>query len=139
MIKNLKILIVEDMPSMQNLLQQIFEKTSRMKVTRIVKNSTEARLELTRRRPDLVLLDEVLPGESSFDLLQDLYSEQLPVILMTAIENDQHHLPSQALGRVQKPSWKSDEKFLAQEALQFEERLMGLFQNSPWSGLKNKS
>ena len=36
----------------------------------------EARLELTRRRPALVLLDEILPGESSVDFLGEFVARR---------------------------------------------------------------
>lgn len=73
-----------------------------------------ARLELNRRRPTIVLLDEVLPGESSLDLLSTLIELKIPVILMTS-QADRSNLmkgsdpsappiPEGAVARLLKPS-----------------------------------
>jgi chemotaxis response regulator CheB len=125
--KKYRVVIVEDADSMRILLQQVFEKTSQLEISSLAKNSTEARLVISRRRPDLVLLDEILPGESSLDLLEDLNREKIPVVLMTSVEDAKHELPSQALGRVNKPEWTSNEKSFQKAAQDFEKSILSLF------------
>jgi chemotaxis response regulator CheB len=128
--KKIKVLIVEDSESMRTLLYQVFEKTFQVEISRLVKNSAEARLEVSRRKPDLVLLDEILPGESSLDLLQDLSEEKIPVILITALEDAKHELPSQALGRLNKPQWTSDENSFQKVSQDFENQILSLLSRS---------
>ena len=103
-----KILIVEDVASMRQLLEHVISSISGMKVSGSAKNTFEARLELTRRRPDLVLLDEILPGESSVELLGEL--KEIPVLLLTGIENPTHPFPLGAIGRLFKPSFETIEQ-----------------------------
>ncbi len=106
----LSILIVEDIAEMSQLLEHTLQGIAGIKISGIVQNTFEARLELTRRRPSLVLLDEVLPGESSSDLLQDLISQGIPVILMTGLTVPSSAPLAGALERVIKPTWDSIEE-----------------------------
>jgi DNA-binding NtrC family response regulator len=105
----ISLLAVEDVEEMRQLLEQVLSETQEIKMTS-AKNGIEARLELYRRRPDIVLLDEVLPGESSLDLLNEFISQQVPVILMTSLEKPSPQLPPGALARIAKPGWNSLEK-----------------------------
>ena len=98
---------MEDVDEMRELLRQAVIMGSEMVVSGTARNSWEARLEIDRRRPDLVLLDEVLPGESSLDLLKDLKTQGIPVLLVTGMENPSHPIPAGAIGRLFKPSWAS--------------------------------
>jgi hypothetical protein len=50
-------------------------------------------------------LDEILPGESSADLLTEALELGVPVLLMTGVENPQHPIPPGAAGRITKLSW----------------------------------
>jgi response regulator of citrate/malate metabolism len=103
----IKVLIVEDVPEMLTFLSEVISKFENMRVSGTAKNCSEARLEIHRRRPDLVLLDEVLPGESSLDLLSELESEELPVVLMSSMQSPSENLPFGTLRRVSKPDWTS--------------------------------
>lgn len=106
----LKILIVEDVDMMRSLLEYLISGIPGCKVSGLAKNGWEARLELNRRRPDLVLLDEVLPGESSLDLVRDFKAERIPVLLVTELTEPSLQLPEGTSGRVTKPGWKSLEE-----------------------------
>lgn len=68
----------------------------------------EARRVLLWKRPALVLLDEVLPGESARDLLNDLIAANIPTLLLTSMEASslavERPIPPGALGRVRKPT-----------------------------------
>lgn len=50
-----------------------------------VTNCEDARMHLSRQRPDLVLLDVMLPGQSGFELCHELKTnastEQIPVVI----------------------------------------------------------
>lgn len=103
-----RILIVEDVESMRAMLEYAVKEMPGYSVSETVKNGFECRVSLTKRRPDLVLLDEVLPGESSLDLLKEMETLEIPVVLMTGMQGDRcEPLPPGAYDRVMKPSWDS--------------------------------
>jgi len=104
------ILIVEDVKEMREMLRQVIGSIEGYQVTGVAANGWEARLEVDRNRPDLVLLDEILPGESSLDLLKDFSEMRLPVILITGLERVDQELPPAALARIQKPNWNDFER-----------------------------
>ena len=67
-------------------------------------------MEIERHKPDIILLDEVLPGESSLDLLRTFHKRNLPVILVTGITVDPGMVvPEGAVFRLEKPTWDSFE------------------------------
>lgn len=99
------VLVVEDVDAMRHLMSMVLSDIPEIKLSGLAQNSMEARIELSRRRPHLVLLDEVLPGESSLDLLQELIAQQIPVLLLSGLEDQDRLIPPGALGRLQKPGW----------------------------------
>ncbi len=105
----LKILIVEDVPEMGQLLAECIKsavkKVPSLKLTLIgvASNTWEARRTISRNRPDVVLLDEVLPGESAQDLLIELLKDGLAVMSMTGVESPTHAVWNGVLGRLKKP------------------------------------
>jgi chemotaxis response regulator CheB len=101
-----RILIVEDVDVMRQLLVDVIGAIPGLAVSGSAKNGWEARLELTRRRPDLVLLDEILPGESGAELLAEFRSTGIPVLMLTSLEKPTHDLPQGAAGRILKPSFE---------------------------------
>ena len=107
-----RVLIVEDVAAMKELLSQVVAGIPGLQVSGKAANGFEARLELDRRRPDLMLLDEVLPGESSLDLLAEACGRGVRVILLTGmletgISKPARLLPPGAFLRLHKPSWDS--------------------------------
>ncbi len=103
----LQVLIVEDVESMRGLLEVVVNGIQGLSVSGLAANGWEARIELSRRRPDFILLDEILPGESELDLLREFHSLEVPVILITGIQQPTHDCPPLALGRIVKPGWKT--------------------------------
>jgi DNA-binding NtrC family response regulator len=101
------ILIIDDVDEMREMLTTLIDGLSGYRVSAACGNCAEARVEAMRRRPALILLDEILPGESSFDLLQEFVADGIPVVLMTGVENPTHGVPAGAALRVEKPGWKS--------------------------------
>ena len=101
----ISVLIVEDVDAMQKLVEHVVGSIKGMKISGLAANGWQARMELARRRPDLVLLDEILPGESSYDLLAEFSAHNIPVLLMTGMKNPAHAVPQSARGRLTKPSW----------------------------------
>ena len=82
---------------MRELLKVLVEGVAEVGSVSVAANLWEARLEISRHRPDLVLLDEILPGESSLDLLSELERDSVPVLLVTGV--------SDRPGRLFKPQW----------------------------------
>ena len=80
------VLIVEDEPPLVELLSYNLEKAGFQ--AQIARDGEEALLAVEERRPDLVLLDWMLPGGSGIELLRRLKKEEateaLPVIMLTA-------------------------------------------------------
>lgn len=110
LVDTISILIVEDVDEMRLLLEHVIQGIAGLEVRGLAKNGAEARNEFLRRRPSLVLLDEILPGEASYDLLAEWVSLGGKVLLMTGQEEPGQDLPPGALGRIAKPSWKSVEE-----------------------------
>lgn len=100
-----RVLIVDDVDDMRAMLAALVESIPGLSVSGQAANGWDARLELDRRCPDVVLLDEVLPGESSGDLLTEFQARGVPVILVTGVLNPTHRVPAGAFGRLAKPSW----------------------------------
>ncbi|MCM2279378.1 MAG: response regulator [Oligoflexia bacterium] len=106
-IMSFRILIVEDVEEMLYLLENFIGGLEGFRVSGLARSGAEARRELTRDRPDLVLLDEILPGESSVELLTEIRAMGIPVVVMTSVENPVHELVPGAFGRLIKPGWRS--------------------------------
>lgn len=105
--RQIHVLIVEDVDEMRALMQRLIAEVPGIEVSGLARNTWEARLELARRKPDIALLDECLPGESSRDLLHEFKEQGVLVLLVTGMEEATHEVPSLAAGRIPKPSWES--------------------------------
>lgn len=83
----LAVLVVDDEPALREVLSMRIEGWGYSVTT--AADVTEAEAAIERRRPDLILSDVVLPGDSGIDLLKRLkrYDEQLPIIMITAHAN----------------------------------------------------
>ncbi len=76
------VLVVDDFPGICPVLQQGLEAVPNCRVS--TASSGEAALPLLDRdRPDLVILDALLPGITGIDLADDASRRGIPVILMT--------------------------------------------------------
>ena len=104
----LSILIVEDVDEMRELLKVVLQGTPGVGRITLAADTWQARAEVQRHRPDVVFLDEVLPGESSIDLLIELHSQGMKTVLITEVQAERP-LPEQALTRIHKPGWESIE------------------------------
>ena len=125
------ILIIEDVDSMRCLLEHLIQSVEGLSVSGLAASGWEARLEVHRRRPDLVLLDEVLPGESSEALLNEFRVLLLPVLLISGAFDTERPLWEGALGRLQKPTWDS----LEGDQIRFKQKIRAaLARNSSQSG-----
>jgi len=103
----IQVLIIDDVDEMRGLLAELVSRMPGFAVSGTARNTSEARLALSRHKPDIVLLDEVLPGESSYDLIPEFLDAGVPVVLMTSVEKPTHSIPQGVQGRVTKPGWSS--------------------------------
>jgi DNA-binding NtrC family response regulator len=79
-----KILIVDDEPSNRKILEQ--ELTYKGYAVETAVNGSEALKKVQSSRPDLIILDYMMPGLSGFDVLKELRKREddTPVIMITA-------------------------------------------------------
>lgn len=78
-----KVLIIDDDMNIQELLRLYFEKDGFD--TAAVGRGDLAEVEIVNQKPDVVILDLMLPGKSGFDILRDLRKKSdVPVIMLTA-------------------------------------------------------
>jgi DNA-binding response OmpR family regulator len=107
-VSKVRILIVEDVEEMRVFLEEILNASGKLEVVATAANGWEARVAFERKRPDWVLLDELLPGESSLDLLHDFRAEGARVIIMSGMGSESAQargVPPESAGRVSKPEW----------------------------------
>ena len=97
-----RVLLVEDVPEMGEWLKVLLEADGVLSVC-VSTSASEARELVLRRRPDFILLDEVLPGESAYDVLEEWSREGIAVVLLTGMERPSHAVPREARARVIKP------------------------------------
>ena len=100
-LKDAKIMIVDDEPINIDVVQAFLEEEEyRNFVT--VDDSTQAMKQLEETRPDLVLLDLMMPEVSGFDILSAVRAhpkfKYLPIIILTASTDTQNKLKALDLG-----------------------------------------
>lgn len=88
----MKILIIEDETGYQKILKSSFEKEGFEVI--VTSDAGFARAEVIRNRPDVILLDIILPGHiNGFDFLEDLKgntnTKDIPVIVITNLETEE--------------------------------------------------
>ena len=86
-----KILIVEDEKPIRDMLRMTLERSG-FQVTE-AESVTAARVQIAENRPDLVMLDWMMPGVSGIELARELRADkltkELPIIMLTArVEED---------------------------------------------------
>ena len=83
-----RILVIDDNADIRNLIQFIFEKAG-MEVSQGT-DGENGLAQLKSEKPDLVLLDSMMPGLSGLDVLKtiredpDVYLSHVPVVMLTA-------------------------------------------------------
>jgi DNA-binding response OmpR family regulator len=94
------ILIADDDEVLCDLLQLLLAQDG-FSVT-VAKDSDEALLAIDAKRPDLILLDIMIPGLSGFDLLQKLQANQfmreIPVVMLSSRSGDRDQVQAFDLG-----------------------------------------
>ena len=81
-----KILVIEDEPTVREMISFVLNQSGYESVD--AENAEKARSEISRKPPDLILMDWMLPGTSGVELTRELKKDQLtrdiPIIMLTA-------------------------------------------------------
>ncbi len=100
-LKNAKIMMVDDEPLTMDVVKMLLEDVGYRKFI-LVEDSVQAMLQLEEHRPDVLLLDVVMPKVSGFDVLRELRSHpefsHLPVIILTSSADAETKLQALELG-----------------------------------------
>ncbi len=96
------VLVVDDFPGICPVLQQALETLPDCRVS-AASSGEEAIPLLGRDRPDLVILDALLPGITGLDLADDASQRGIPVILMTGDGNASEALDDSGWHHLHKP------------------------------------
>lgn len=95
-----KILIIEDTEFVKKLISDVLKEAGYEVVT--ASSGEEGLQKVREEKPDLVLLDVVMPGMDGFEVCRILREDEsnnlMPIIMLTAQENEDHKLEGLELG-----------------------------------------
>ncbi|MEX0720918.1 MAG: response regulator transcription factor [Balneolaceae bacterium] len=96
--KQIKILVVEDEPSLIFTLKDTLENEGYEVV--VAEEGTKAVELVNEHKPDLMILDLMLPGKSGYEILEEVRDQKLtfPVIILTAKEQEVDKVQGLSLG-----------------------------------------
>jgi len=96
------VMIVDDLPDNLALLSDALEQVGHMVLVAL--NGTTALERMTRLKPDIVLLDALMPGIDGFETCRRIKArpefEDVPVVFMTSLTESEHVLEGFAAGGV---------------------------------------
>ena len=100
-----KVLLVEDDPFLSSLLKNRLQKEG-LEVT-LAKDGEEALTSLKSGKPDLILLDLILPKKSGFEVMEEMRADpqmqfqELPIIIISNLGQPEDISRGQALGAIE--------------------------------------
>ncbi len=107
----IRVLIVDDSPTAQQLLNHLLSQDPSVQVIGIAKDGKEALAMVSRHHPDVVTMDVVMPGIDGIETTRTLMeSNPLPIIVVSSVLNQKEvnltfqALAAGALGVVDKPT-----------------------------------
>jgi|GEM_PF-642405 len=129
----MKVLIVDDSEEIRSLIRVILESKGHTVVGE-AGNGAEALKAYAELRPEMVLLDIIMPGKSGIEVLEDIrkIDPEARVIMVTAVEQDtinRQLLVLGASGIIYKPFVPAD----------FDKAFAGVLQKKPISAEKNET
>lgn len=96
-----KILFVEDEPGFQEIFKNALERNRRYRIVQAF-DGEEGLKRAREEKPDLILLDLILPKKSGFELLKDFKEDKdlavIPVIVLTNLESGEDIEKATSLG-----------------------------------------
>ncbi|MDP1799498.1 MAG: response regulator [Planctomycetaceae bacterium] len=92
------LLLVDDDPQTATFVKQVFEPHG--VTVRVAKDGGQAQSSFVMHKPDLVVLDLILPGESGFEICERLKhtNDTVPVLALTAIELEDSRMLADRVG-----------------------------------------
>lgn len=92
------VLLVDDDPDAASFVKQVFEPHG--VTVRVAKDGGQAQSSFVMHKPDLVLLDLILPGESGFEICERLKhtNDTVPVLVLTAIDMEDSRALAERVG-----------------------------------------
>ena len=100
-----KVLLVEDDPFLSSLLKNRLQKEG-LEVN-LAKDGEEALNSLKSAKPDLILLDLILPKKSGFEVMEEIrndpqmQSQEVPIIIISNLGQPEDISRGQALGAIE--------------------------------------
>jgi len=143
-LRDAKVMIVDDEPIMMDVVQAFLEEVGYSNF--LTTDDSSAALDLMlKERPDVLLMDLIMPGKSGFDLLAEIRNEPslryLPVIVLTAASDSDTKLQALELGATDflaKPVDPSELSLRLRNALVFKAYQDQLAYNDSLTGLPNR-
>lgn len=143
-LRHAKVMIVDDEPIMMDVVQAFLEDAGYSNF--LTTDDPVRALDLMQReRPDVLLLDLIMPGKSGFDLLHEIRNDPalrfMPVIVLTAASDSDTKLQALELGATDflaKPVDPSELILRLRNALAFKAYQDQLAYNDALTGLPNR-
>ena len=143
-LKDAKVMIVDDEPIMMDVVQAFLEDAGSTHFL-TTDDSDLALTMMQKERPDVLLLDLIMPGKSGFELLTEIRNDPalrfLPVIVLTAASDSDTKLQALELGATDflaKPVDPSELILRLRNALAFKAYQDQLAYNDSLTGLPNR-
>lgn len=143
-LRDARVMIVDDEPIMMDVVQAFLEDAGYSNFL-TTDDSTTALDMMLKERPDVLLLDLIMPGKSGFELLAEIRSEPtlryMPVIVLTAASDSDTKLQALELGATDflaKPVDPSELNLRIRNALAFKAYQDQLAYNDALTGLPNR-
>ncbi len=142
--KEVKVLIVDDSPTIQKVMRKALENNPPFKVMHVASNAEEALAFLAREKPDVMTLDINMPGMSGVELLKKLNGKVPPTVLVTGLSMNEGPLVLEALecgaiDYIQKPEMIALEGFKYQLTERLLVASMARRTSAPGAGSKAQS
>lgn len=95
--KQTKILVIDDDPDLQTAVKKVLESKSYEVAAAL--NGDEGLRKVVDERPDLIILDVVMPGKSGFEVCKELKTDpkyyffsHIPVLMLTVYPDDREKM-----------------------------------------------
>ena len=95
--KQTKILVIDDDPDVHAVVKKIFQPKSYEMVSAY--DGEEGLLKVVEERPDLIILDVIMPGKHGFDVCRELKTDEkyhffsnIPVLMLTVYPEDREKM-----------------------------------------------
>ena len=95
--KKNKILVIDDDPTIQTTVKKVLESKAYQVVSAL--DGDEGLKRVIEERPDLIILDVIMPGKHGFDVCRELKTDpryyffsHIPVLMLTVYPNDREKM-----------------------------------------------